>query len=61
MTRDEALDIKADLDAQGYDTSIVTFDDGKCGVAIKTKGGPSVGIAEANLLELGLEIVKQLS
>ena len=61
MTREEAVNIKDDLEARGYESYIVTFDDGKCGVWIRTESGPSVGIPEISLLEPGLELVEQLS
>ena len=61
MTREEAVNIKDDLEARGYEPYIVTFDDGTCGVWIRTESGPSVGIPEISLLEPALELVEQLS
>jgi len=61
MNRDEALSIKADLDARGCNTQIITFDDGESGVSVVTKAGPTVGVPSIELLELSLEIVEQLS
>ncbi len=60
MTRDEALAIKAELDAQGSDATVITFDDGKCGVLISTKAGPSVGVAWKEQLDTALEMVKSI-
>jgi hypothetical protein len=39
----------------------MTFDDGECGVSIRTKKGPSVGIDRPELIDLGLEMVEELS
>ena len=61
MTREEAVQIKDDLEARGYEPYIVTFDDGSSGVWVRTESGPSIGIGEISLLEPGLELVEQLS
>jgi hypothetical protein len=61
MNRDEAIKLKADLDAQGHKAHVMTFDDGGCGVSIQTKKGPFVGIDRTEYLEDGLEMVEELS
>jgi hypothetical protein len=61
MNRDEAIKLKSDLDAQGREAHVVTFDDGECGVSIQTKKGLFVGIDRTEDLEKGLEMVEQLS
>jgi hypothetical protein len=59
--REEEDKSKNDLEAQGFDTGIVTFDDGEWGVFIRTKRGPSLGIDRVEFLEAGLEMAKELS
>jgi hypothetical protein len=56
----EAFSMKANLDVRGYDTRLVAFDDGKFGVTIKTKAGPSVHVSEIDFLDVALDIVEQL-